>query len=303
VDPDRVLAAHAIGTCLDPPPPTRRHHCFRIEQLETTIERVGKATLSIGRVEVIRDGTCEGERAGYAALHFGQHDFTCKVSRFEDDGAYEGARERALAAFRGHSLRDTVVTLERDFPGADHDLGDVSVDDRRALMARVLEGTRARAASTHRRLFEDSRRLLEFLADVDIPAPPEMVASAASVAESNLKEVERLLGAASDFDGGLAEFDRVLGLAARLRVPVDRNAVAWLLQGRLDAEARRLDDPGAARRAHDLLHAASRWSFHLRRWRVEVAVERALEEANGRRPDRQLADLRELAAALDLEVP
>lgn len=283
VDPDRILAGHAIGACLDDPPEHSAQFCYRIDQADHARESHGATAVAVGRVRLQNRMTQEEDWAAYAVLHFGAHDFTCKIRRFDSIEQYDAARAQVLQAFSGHSMREAVLAVEAAFPGEDHDARDLFLDNRRALIARVLEDQLERLASGYARIFRENRKLMEFLAEIEIPVPREFAVAAGYVLEHGLRTTGEALRVGAEVEGGFAGALRAveehLDEAARLRLDVPRGELERALQERLERETEALgEDPSLARldRSLAIARLVRRRDLAVRTWRSENAVFRFL---------------------------
>lgn len=185
-----IVAHHAIARLFDSTPQHRgRVFRYRFQQLAWRRESAGPATLCLGRVRLSSEITWESLDATFAVLHFGGNDFRCSVRPFTDMAAYEQLETDLFNKFARFSLSDVVRAFDTQFSGQDFSLRDLFVDERRALARRLLGETLARCERDYERIFEENRRLMRFLLEINTPVPAALRAAADLTLSSELKMV------------------------------------------------------------------------------------------------------------------
>jgi alpha-amylase/alpha-mannosidase (GH57 family) len=207
-------------------------HSFRLEERRKV--QAGPISTTLGRMQLEHLHTREKLDALYCVLHFGEADFRCGLTPFRgEEHEAEVARallERPPSESLAHLLRDA----DRFFPGREYGLRDLFLDERRRVADLLLEGTMRRYADHYQEIFEDNRRLMEFLHEIDSHIPDPLRVAADFTLTRRLLHVTRAarrgeveLGAAE------AELDATVALAgrlgARLHAPVLRREVGELV--------------------------------------------------------------------------
>ena len=241
VDLRRVIAHYAIAAPYAPYGEEAKVYAYTVSRREWHQEAYVDTSLATGRVRVISDVTMESEEAAVAVLHFGGHDFHCAMRRLPDAAGFAALREELSGHFVGHSLSEVVRALDRHFEGRGYGIRDLFLEERRTILAAVTDGVLRRFEETYRHLYEESRRLMQYLREVDARPPEALVLAARYVLQ---RAIERELGELAERDdvaeriGELAAEARSLGIDLAL----ERERVAPSLERALLARMFRLWD-------------------------------------------------------------
>jgi alpha-amylase/alpha-mannosidase (GH57 family) len=282
VGPARILARHAISSVLDEPEERRELFCYDLEQGDFLRESSANASLAVGRVRLTMSPTQDVVWAAYAVIHFGEHDFSCKVHNFSSIEDYDRAKREVFEAFRRHSLKDTILAIEEGFPGSDHDIRDLFSDERRTLVHRVLRGNLDRLASGYERIYRENRKLMSFLSEVGIPVPEELAIAARYVLSRRLDQGAKQvadLTTEEEFNQLLRTVEETLAEARQLKLPVDQDPLERALGLRLEAEVEGLAEEqgkGSLELCLWLVELARSWNLEVRTWRAENSLFRYL---------------------------
>lgn len=234
VDHRRVVAHYAITGLFDEQPEDTRIYAWRVARYDDTREAYGSTTLRVGRVRVVAEVTGDARDLVYAVLHFGGHDFSCGIRADEGPEAYEAMKADLLRRYALRSMADMVRGLDEYFPRDHFGLPHLFLEDRRRLLARIIQSVLDRYEEAYRRMWEESRKLVRYLRQADAPIPEVLRITARHVLEADLvAELARTpdLEAIPERALELAEEARVLGLILDLspaREPL-RQAVERLL--------------------------------------------------------------------------
>ena len=115
--------------------------------------------------------TQEALDALFCVVHFGAADFRCGLVPYPGAAAHAEIERVLLAKLDQISFARLLREVDRAFPGRDYALRDLFLDERRRVAGVLLEGTLRRYEDDYLRVFEDSRRLMEFLREIDSPVP------------------------------------------------------------------------------------------------------------------------------------
>jgi alpha-amylase/alpha-mannosidase (GH57 family) len=235
------VGAHlAIASSVREMEPEGKLFCFRYRLEGKRRAQSGPATLALGRLQLESAVTRDSLDALYCVLHFGAADFRCGLVPYpgpEQEAAIEGALFSRLEVV---SFARMLREVDRYFPGRDYALRDLFLDERRRVAEVLLEGTMRRYEDDYLRIFEDNRRLMEFLREIDSPIPgPLRVAADVTLTRRVLRATGRALGG----DMRLAEAEEDLlraaqlarRLDARLHIAPVRRDVEELVRRRVDA--------------------------------------------------------------------
>ena len=253
VDLRRVIAHYAIAAPYEPyGGETASVYTYGVSRLEWHRESYGDTSLTVGRVRVTSEITTEADEAAVAVLHFGGHDFHCAMRDGPDPTAFAPIRDELFQHFTSHSLSEVVRALDRHFPGKAYDIRDLFLEERRRILAAVMEGVLRRHEETYRRLYEENRRLLQYLREADAPAPEALVLAARYVLRRAVaRELEALAetGSIPARLGELLDEARSLGL----NLALDRERAAGHLEQTLRGHMARLAETVTAERVDQAL--------------------------------------------------
>jgi hypothetical protein len=221
-------------------PAAGRLFCFRYRLEAGHKAQSGPATLAIGRMHLESVITRETLDALYCVVHFGAADFRCGLVEYPGAEAHAEIEHILLASLDRISFARLLRVVDRAFPGRDYALRDLFLDERRRVADVLLEGTLRRYEDDYLRVFEDNRRLMEFLHEIDSPVPtPLRVAADVTLTRRILDATRRARSGALklvEADGELlATVELARRLGARFDVVAVRREVEALVRVRIDA--------------------------------------------------------------------
>jgi alpha-amylase/alpha-mannosidase (GH57 family) len=195
VDLRRVVAHYAITGLFDEQPDDAGVYAYRVRRLDETRAAYGTTALRIGHVEVESEVTGETREAAYALMHFGGHDFSCALQPWESRASYERMKNDLLQRYSRYSLADMVRGIDEYFRGEAFGLPHLFLEERRRVLARVIASVLDKHEATYRRIWEENRKLVQYLRQADAPIPEALAIVARHVLEqealAGLADVER----------------------------------------------------------------------------------------------------------------
>ncbi len=199
-------------------------HAFRFEGRRTV--QAGPVSTALGRLRLEHLLTRERLDALSCVLHFGEADFRCGLTPYrgpEHQAEVEvSLLERAQSESLAHLLRET----DRFFPGRDYGLRDLFLDERRRVADLLLEGTMRRYFDHYQEIFEDNRRLMEFLCEIDSPIPsPLRVAADVTLTARLVRATRAAREGELELAAAEAELEEVTSLARRLEAHLNGPAI------------------------------------------------------------------------------
>jgi alpha-amylase/alpha-mannosidase (GH57 family) len=210
-----VGAHFAVSSLFESYGASARIFCYDVEREHERVHEVDGARLLVGRIRVASRITLESQQLSYAVLHLGAHSVHGGVRPFDGDEAYEKLQGELVAAFEMADLPGVVHLVDDAFSGSIHSLRSLFRDQRRAILARLLEQSLRDEAQVFRELFERQAPLLRFLVDIGAPPPKTFRSTAEFVLGSQLRDE-------LDRDGLEAErIRRLVDEAARCGVELD----------------------------------------------------------------------------------
>ncbi len=298
VDWRRVIAHYAIAGLFQEHPDDARVYAWRVERLDETREAYDATALRVGRVRVTAEVTGDAKDAVYGLLHLGGHDVSCGIRAWEDAAAYEALKADLLRRYRQASLADTVRGLDEHFGRDTFSLGHLFIEERRRVLEHVIRAVLERYEETYRRTWEESRRLVHYLRQHDVPIPELFRITARHVISGEITAALGQVpasGAIPDRVFELAAEARGLGLAldlAEARRPMQR-AVAEALDALREAPAAERVTAALA-----LVRGAERLGVRFGLWRAQ----NQFFDLWSARPEAREV-LRPLAVALGFNLP
>jgi alpha-amylase/alpha-mannosidase (GH57 family) len=272
------VGAHlAIASSVREMEPEGKLFCFRYRLEGRRRAQSGPATLALGRLQLESVVTRDSLDALYCVLHFGAADFRCGLVPYPGP-AQDAAIETALfTRLEAVSFARMLREVDRYFPGRDYALRDLFLDERRRVAEVLLEGTMRRYEDDYLRIFEDNRRLMEFLREIDSPIPgPLRVAADVTLTRSVLQVTDRALRGDVRLEEIEEDLLRAVQLArrlgARLHIAPVRRDVEELVRRRVAAL---VAGQAAALRATELvgiLDLAQRVGLWLDLWDVQNRI-------------------------------
>jgi alpha-amylase/alpha-mannosidase (GH57 family) len=234
VDLRRAVAHYAISSMLERYPDVARLYAYQLTRLDEAVEAYQGTALRVGHVRVAATMTQDTRDLTYAVIHFGGHDFTCGVRAWEDAATYEAMKNDLLARYAEHSLADMVRAMDKYFPGDAYGLPHLFLEGRRRLIADVTRAALERHEESFRHVWEETRKLVRYLREVDAPVPEALGLAGRHVMEEEARAAlarTGTLGAIPPRVFELADEAQALGLRLDLAPcrPVLRNAVAAAL--------------------------------------------------------------------------
>jgi alpha-amylase/alpha-mannosidase (GH57 family) len=226
----RVVAHYAISSVLERYDDVAPLYAFEVARLDEAVEAYQGTVARVGHVRVTATVTGETRELTYAVIHFGSHDFSCGVRAWEDAGVYEAMKADLLARYARHSMADMVRGMDRYFPGEPYGLRHLFLEGRRRLIADVTRAALERHEESFRHVWEEMRKLVRYLREVDAPVPEALALAGRHVMEEEARaELDRTatLGAIPPRVFELADEARALGFRLDLTPcrPVLRAAV------------------------------------------------------------------------------
>jgi alpha-amylase/alpha-mannosidase (GH57 family) len=271
---ETVAAHYAIASLVEETPRRARIFCHEVQTSFRHQQETGTAALSVARVEVKSLITQERVDLTTCVLHFSGADFRCGVRHYDAERFAKTATllEDSFARF---SLAQSVREIDKEFPGRDYTLRDLFLDERRQVANKLLRETMARYESDYRHIFDNNRRLIDFLREIDSPVPrPLQVAADVAMTHEALEIARRLQAATVEPVAAQAELLALAKLAARLGARIDADEVRVPIHAAVRAQfdkalAGRAE---AAQQTADLLGLARHLDLHLDLWPLQNAL-------------------------------
>ncbi|MCI0435301.1 MAG: DUF3536 domain-containing protein [Gemmatimonadetes bacterium] len=245
-----------------------RVYSYRVNLEDGSSAADGDATLSVGRMAVTSDITRESARLTFSVLHFGGHNLSGGIRRFDSEPAFQDLRRRLLDAFERHELSE-VIQIMAGFPEYTFSLRSLFPERQREILYRLIDENLRDAESSYRHVFEDNLALMHYLGDLGMPMPRPFTVAAEFVLN---RDLIRTFGADPvDVQAARTLLDR----AQSTHIQLDREGIAFAIRGALErlvarvvGEAPRMEPLDAL---NDLVSLARSSGFEVDLWRVQNA--------------------------------
>jgi alpha-amylase/alpha-mannosidase (GH57 family) len=280
----RVVAHYAISSVLERYADVVPIYAYLVTRLDESVDSYQGTVLHVGHVRVTADVTTETRELVYAVIHFGSHDFSCGVRAWDDAATYEAMKADLFARYAEHSMADMVRGMDTYFPGAPYGLRHLFLEGRRRVLADVTRAALERHEESFRRVWDETRKLVRYLREVDAPVPDALAIAGRHVMQAEARsELDRTaeLGAIPPRVFEIVEEATALGLSLDLSAcrPVLRSAVAAAL-------ARVAESPSPDRVAAvlTLVESARRLGVGFDRWAAQNRLFELLRAMPAARP-------------------
>ena len=188
VNLEKVGAHYAISSLFDDYPEKATIFCFTAEQEDYQTLEAGKSKLVIGNAWIASEITNEKARLSFGVIHFGDHNLSCGVREYQEEGIYQALVQEAFDAFKRGNLPEVVRVLDKYLGTSIYSLRSLFRDEQRKVLDSILGATLADAESHYRDLYENHVPLMRFLKDAGIPAPKALYMAAELVLNESLRQ-------------------------------------------------------------------------------------------------------------------
>ena len=176
-------------------------------------EAGGRQKLALGRVKLKSEITWEERTIAYAVLHLGDQNLTAGVKEAEGDEQFQSMCAGIREAFAKGDMTAVLKLVDRHFGDHSFSLWHLFKDERRKVVAAILEDNLRALDADFRRIFETNRPIMETMKEIQIPLPETLLGPAAFVLNADFR---RLLEAPeTDFDGLDALVEEYLEMVPR----------------------------------------------------------------------------------------
>jgi hypothetical protein len=186
VDLRRVVAHYAISGLFADYPDEALVYSWRVRRLDDAGDAYDGSRLKVGHVRVASEITGETRDLQYTVVHFGGHDFSCGIRPYESDERYESMKADLLRRYAQRNTAEMVRALDEHFPEGLFSLTHLFLEQRRRVLAGVMRAVLDKHEQTYRRVWEESRGVVQYLRQADAPIPEVLRITAKHVLEEEL---------------------------------------------------------------------------------------------------------------------
>lgn len=266
VDLRRIIAQYAISSIFEEKPQKSQIYCFELEHRDYRQETYGGTALAVGRMMVTSQITMSAEELTFVVLHLGGHDFHCVLRTTRGIMEYEQLKKELFQIFAFHSLTEVIRYLDNNFGTNYYSLKDLLTEERRKLIFQIIAETFARFENTYRQQYEENRKLMEYLKEIEAPIPRPFLVAAEYTLTQDLERETKHLEDTLDWERVIALVEEIQRWnlkveAERLEPPFRRT-----LETALDDALKSLDQRGKLENALQILKIAHLLPFPVNFW-------------------------------------
>jgi len=267
VDLAEVAAHYAVSRLFEEYGPRTKIFGYVVDRHDERLLEAGKIRLGMGRVRVASLITEETACLSYGVLHFGDHNLTAGVRRFQGEAPYASMLADVEEAFSAADLPEVVRRLDRHFLELRYSLKSLFRDEQRKVLDRILEPTLESVGEEYGRLYDTHATLMRHLADLDIPLPAAFRAAGEYVINSGLR------GAFESEEIDVDRAEKLLEKARRDNVGLDREGLGLTLQSAIERDMESVlhgdGDVDRLRRIERAARLVDAQTFAVNPWKIE----------------------------------
>jgi hypothetical protein len=269
VDLRRVAAHYAISGLVEEYPDESPIYAWRVHRLDETRDTYESSRLRIGRVRVASQITGESRELQYTVLHFGGPDFSCGIRTDEGQDSYNTLKTDLLRRYAQRSIANMVRGLDEYFPQGRFSLTHVFLEQRRHVLASVMQAVFDKHEETYRRVWEETREVVRYLREADGPIPEVLRIIAKHVLEDQLVAELRRAADPTPLPEPLFEvFAEARSLGLKLETTAARPIISRAIGQALDALNER-PTPERVAGFEALVLGLKRLELHFELWQTQ----------------------------------
>jgi hypothetical protein len=188
VDLKKTAVHYAVSSLFEDYGDRAAIYCYDVLREDYQRTDAGRTKLAVGRASVISGITKESELVSFAVLHLGNHALNCGVRAFQGDDPYQAMKREIGAAFESGDFADVVRLMDKHFGINNYSIRDLFRDEQRKVLNLLIESTREDFETSYRRMYDDSRTLMGFLRETEMPLPKAFLAAAEFILNTDMQK-------------------------------------------------------------------------------------------------------------------
>jgi len=287
VDLLKVGAHYAVSSLFERYKRSDRIFCYKVDQEDFRVSKVGGARLAVGKVRIGSEITGESGTVSFGVLHLGDHNIWAGVRIFQGNERYTSMLKEVTESFSMADLPETIRRIDAHFGSSTYSLRSLFRDEQRKIIAQILHASLEETASLYRQIHQRNAPLVRFLRELNSPVPKAF----AMATELFINETLRKIAESPEPDP--AELRTLLDEARANQCTIDSAILEYGLGRTLARMAERLEkDPTDVEllgRFRALLETLATAKLQVNLWDVQTTCYKAINSS--------LSSLRYLAEA------
>ncbi|MDD2732894.1 MAG: DUF3536 domain-containing protein [Desulfuromonadaceae bacterium] len=251
IDLIKVGAHYAVSSIFEDYGEETDIFCYRAFREDFLILHSGQMSLTVGRVFIRSAITREAERISFCTLYFGGHALNCGVRSYLGEEACQAMKQEVADAFNETDFVAIIRLMDTHFGMHNYSLRNLFRDEQRNVLKRIIAGTLQDFEDKFMLLYENSRSLMGFLRETDMPVPHRFISTAETALNLRLQKL---------FASGVIEIDTIRDIVSEINdwdIGVDNVALEFIVRRRVEAAmAALLDNPEDGQCIGEVLHLA-----------------------------------------------
>ncbi len=267
VDLEKVAAHYAMSSIFEEYAERASIYCYTVERDDYQSSEAGRAKLAVGRGTFASEVTGEKAQLCFGVLHFGDHNLTCGVRRYQGTDAYRELAGEITEPFVRADFAETLRLLDKHFGASTYSLRSLFRDAQCKILDIILESTLANAEAIYRQIYETSAPLRRFLQDSGIHPSKALYAAAEVVLNASLRRAFEKEELSPELIDPLLEESRSQGIS------LEEETLEYALRRSLERIAERLnanpEDLGSLKKLGEGVRMLSSLPFQVNLWKVQ----------------------------------
>ncbi|MFO0953081.1 MAG: DUF3536 domain-containing protein [Isosphaeraceae bacterium] len=189
VDLQHVLAHRALALVYparETPAPSAPTGPFEVDVLDHEVRSRSGTRLAVGRLRARSRRTWDEAESAFVVIHFGGLDFHTVLRPAGSPREHEALKKKLFDVYQGGSLAEVTAIVAREFDGKIYGLDDLFADERRRIIAIVLEDRVVDYQRTFERLSRDDDDMLNRLGRLQHPIPGPLRSAASAYLDQRI---------------------------------------------------------------------------------------------------------------------
>jgi alpha-amylase/alpha-mannosidase (GH57 family) len=178
IDLKQVAAHYAISSLFTTYDREQRVYCYRAEQMDYQMQRIGALTLAVGRIGLTSEITTERADLIFAVLHLGGWDFHCCIQPFSGRLTYSQLKDEVFEALKQASAAQVILAMSRIFGEQSYSLQNLFAEERHRIMRLLSQETLTRLDQLYTQVYRDNYGVLMAFHRDELEVPIELQVSA-----------------------------------------------------------------------------------------------------------------------------